>query len=325
MARDQQLGVGQLPLERRELGEGAPGVVARPVGEIDPLADALELDPDRVVAAVHRHVARAEGDHIGHAGALEQIVHRLAEVVEVAIELAPGLIGHQEQAVMAAAERLGVERGAGDPRLGGIAGGGQAPDVDRVDGAVAAIEALQHRQQAALDVGGAEALLGVDPPGLAELGALDDLLDALGVLGAEDDVGVEALREEDDLLAARDAVQELGQAVEIRRQVDDLLFGLVAVRASVHRGEVLELLHQHPHEGLAHVQVRGALALATDEGLALGGGEIVAEDLFVFDDGEAQRIAEPFVGIDQAEIVERRHQLRPVAGEAHQDLDAAAL
>ncbi len=295
-AAEHQAGGGELALERVALGERARRVVARPVD--DPhAAVVLHLDAERVVLAVGGQALGLEGEDVGDARPLEQASHRRPEVVGVVEELAAGLVGHHEQAVLAAGVLDAL-----------VAAGGEAADVDALDRAVGAAELLEHAGQVARGLGVAEAVLGVDQPVLAGGRRRVDVLRLLVVGRALDERAVEALGQVDDVLPPLDAPHQVRQVGE---------------RAG-HRGDVVLLrLPRGAGLGLRH------LLEGVEEGLLLVvaplGALVQAAALPLRRDQQPERVGVAVGELGEAEGIDGVLDLPPVGGEADDELRAAGL
>ena len=160
-----------------------------------------------MVVAGFARVGGLEREQVGHGGRLEYFLEFGAEVVRVFMQSSAGLVGQVEEGVPA--------HDAGAVLLARVRP--QAGDVDGVDRRVGAVELPQHLVDLGLELGVAEALIGVDlgdVPALDQVGLAPQLLVEEIRLAAEQEPAVETLREQDEVLAPLDRGQNACHLVQ---------------------------------------------------------------------------------------------------------------
>ena len=168
---------------------------------------------------------------------------------------------------------------------------------------------MQHGAHGRADTRGAETLVGVDAPGRSLLRGTCRHESPRHVAGAEGDAGVEALGEEDDLLAAADRPEGLGELVEGGSDPTHAVDVLLALDPRRRDREVGEM-RGHGGAGIA----AQAFGRAADMGCAA----IVRAC-----SGQSQGIGSA-LGRAETQVVQSACYLPPVGGEARQHAHAAA-
>ncbi len=277
---------GQLSLRGAALPVGARRVVALAVGDLRSpgRGAALERHPQGMIGAVGLQALRLNAQHVGEAAFRQHLAHRRAQVVEVAVELAAGVVRHDEERALARRARQSL-----------VPLRPQAADVHRLDDAVGAPELLHQLLEHVGAARVAVARVGIGQVSFARDRLPGDLALVFRALDPVHDRGVEALGEVDHLLAAVNARQQPGEVGERAGEGPDHRLLLLAVGAVGGGGT-------EGRRGQRQPPGRGAALLAGDQ---------------------LQRVGVAVHQLRQAERVDRLQHLPAVGGEAERELRPA--